>query len=225
MSHTITINAISKVTHDVKQFICEKPDDYTFEPGQATEVAINKEGWRDEKRPFTFTSLNEHPYLQFTIKIYEDHDGVTRQMDRLEEGDELIIGDPWGTIQYKGPGVFLAGGAGVTPFIAILRERHRNGEIDGNTLIFSNKTERDIILQDEFERMLGDNFINVITDEPPENEKYIYLDGFIDKAFLEEQIDDFDQPFYICGPMPFNMAMMDYLEELGASPDALVFEE
>lgn len=223
MSYTVTINDIEKITHDVKQFTFEKPEGFEFEPGQATEVSINKEGWKDEKRPFTFTSLNEDPYLQFTIKIYDDHDGVTKQIGRLEEGDQFIIDDPWGTIQYKGPGVFLAGGAGVTPFIAIFRELHKNGEIDGNRLIFSNKTERDIILKEEFEEMLGDNFINVITDEP--TDEHIYLDGFIDKKFLAKQIDDFSQPFYVCGPMPFNEAMMNYLKELGADPDALVFEE
>jgi len=225
MSYTVTIRDIQPVTHDVKQIRVDKPDGFEFEPGQATEVAINKEGWQEEQRPFTFTSLNDDPYLEFTIKIYEDHDGVTEQIGRLEEGDELIIDDPWGTIQYKGPGVFLAGGAGVTPFIAIFRDLHKNGEIDGNTLIFSNKTEKDIILREEFEEMLGDNFINVITDKEPEGDDLIYLDGFIDREFLEERIDDFDQPFYICGPMPFNMAMMNDLEALGANPDALVFEE
>ncbi len=71
--------------------------------------------------------------------------------------------------------------------------------------------------------MLGDDFINVITDGP--TDKHIDLDGFIDKSFLKKQIDDFDQPFYVCGPMPFNEAMIEYLRELGAEPDALVFEE
>ncbi len=223
MSHIIKIKEVEQLTHDVRRFTTEKPDGYKFEPGQATEVSVNKEGWKEEKRPFTFTSLNEDPKLEFTIKIYEDHDGVTEQIGKLEAGDEFIIGDPWGTIQYKGAGVFIAGGAGVTPFIAILRDRYKKGEIEGNKLIFSNKTDRDIILQEEFEEILGDNFINVITYEPTDD--YIFLDGFIDKEFLEEHITDFNQPFYICGPMPFNMAMMDYLEELGADPDALVFEE
>jgi ferredoxin-NADP reductase len=223
MSHTLEIQKIERVTHDVRKYTFEKPDGYSFEPGQATEVAIDKDGWRDEKRPFTFTSLNKDPYLQFVIKSYPDHNGVTEQVGKLEEGDSFIIDDPWGTIQYKGPGIFLAGGAGVTPFIAIFRDLYEKGEIDGNKLIFSNKTDEDIILKDEFEEMLGNNFVNVITDEPTDD--HIFLDGFIDKDFLADKIDDFVQPFYVCGPMPFNEAMMKYLKELGAEPDALVFEE
>lgn len=223
MSHKVEIVEIEDITHDVRSYTFEKPDGYSFEPGQATEVAIDKDGWRDKKRPFTFTSLNGDDHLQFVIKSYPDHNGVTEQVGKLEEGDAFLIDDPWGTIQYQGPGVFLAGGAGVTPFIAIFRDLHDKGEIADNKLIFSNKTEKDIILKDEFKVMLGDSFINVITDE--ETDQYINLDGFIDKEFLANQIDDFGQPFYVCGPPAFNDAMMKYLKELGANPDALVFEE
>lgn len=224
MSYTVAIKSIENITHDVKQFTYEKPHGFTFTPGQATEVTINKEGWKDEKRPFTFTSLNEDPNLQFTIKIYEDHEGVTHQIGKLKVGDEFIIDDPWGTIEYKGPGVFLAGGAGVTPFIAILRQLHKDEELEGNKLIFSNKTAKDVILRGEFERMLDDDFISVLSDEKG-TDRDIFLDGFIDKEFLADQIDDFDQPFYVCGPPAFNENMMKYLKELGAEPDSLVFEE
>ncbi len=223
MGHTLKITDIQEVTHDVRQIRFEKPDDYTFTPGQATEVAIDKEGWRDEKRPFTFTSLNSDPYLEFVIKVYPDHDGVTEQIGKLEAGDSLIIDEPWGTIQYDGEGVFLAGGAGVTPFIAIFRDLHKKGEIGNNKLIFSNKTDKDIILKEEFQEILGDNFVNAITDEP--TDEHLFLDGHIDKNFLDSQIDNFDQEFYVCGPGPFNDAMMDYLKELGADPEALIFEE
>jgi len=223
MSYTVEITDIQKVTHDVRAYTFEKPEGYSFEPGQATEVSIDKDGWRDEKRPFTFTSLNDDPYLQFVIKSYPEHNGVTEQIGQLEIGDAFIIDEPWGTIQYNGPGVFLAGGAGVTPFIAIFRDLHKRNAVDGNRLIFSNKTERDIILEKEFHEILGDNFTNVIVEE--ESDKYDHPGGFIDKEYLAEQIDDFDQPFYVCGPPAFNDAMLKYLKELGASPEALVFEE
>lgn len=224
MSHTLEIQDIREVTHDVRQIRLEKPEGYTFTPGQATEVAVDREGWKDEGRPFTFTSLDTDPYLEFVIKTYPDHEGVTNQIGQLSVGDKLIIGDPWGTIEYKGEGVFLAGGAGVTPFIAILRDLHRKGETGNNRLIFSNKTERDIILKEEFETILGDQFINVITQEKPTGDP-IFLDGVIDKAFLKSHIEDFGQAFYVCGPGPFNKGIMAALEELGASPDALIFEK
>jgi hypothetical protein len=223
MSHTVTIKEITELTHDVRELKVEKPEGYIFTPGQATEVAINKEEWREEKRPFTFTGLNEDDYLEFVIKIYPDHDGVTEQIGQLKAGDQLIIDEPWGAIEYKGEGVFIAGGAGITPFISIFRDLDRKNEIGNNTLIFSNKSANDIILEKEFKHLLGDQFINVITDVP--SDEYEFIDGFVDKEYLESTINDFSQKFYVCGPPPFNDAMLKYLKELGADPEGLVFEE
>lgn len=223
MSYTVKIKGIQNITHDVKQLTVEKPDGYRFLPGQATEVAIGKDGWRDEKRPFTFTSLPKEDHLEFIIKIYPDHNGVTEQIGELKTGDNLIIGDAWGTIQYNSEGVFLAGGAGVTPFISILRHLRENGEIGNNRLIFSNKTSKDVILKEEFESMLGNKFTSVVTDEFSKDD--LFLDGFIDKDFLKKQITNFSRPFYVCGPAEFNEAIITYLEDLGADPDALVFDD
>src|SRR3954471_12065373 len=161
MDNIVRILDIHEVTHDVKCIRLEKPDVYVFTPGQATEVSVNKPGWEEEKRPFTFTCLNEEHYLEFTIKGYFDHDGVTKQIHGLNVGDELIIRDVWGTISYNGPGYFIAGGAGITPFIAILRQLHKDNKLAGNKLLFGNKTAADIIYKDELTSMLGADLINV----------------------------------------------------------------
>jgi len=40
---------------------------------------------------------------------------------KLVKEDELILHDVFGAISYMGEGVFIAGGAGITPFISIFR--------------------------------------------------------------------------------------------------------
>jgi ferredoxin-NADP reductase len=89
----------------------------------------------------------------------------------------------FGAIEYKGEGVFIAGGAGVTPFIAILRQLQAENKIANNKLIFTNKTANDIILKKEFNDMLGKNFINTLTDEQKEG----YENRRIDYDFLKEK--------------------------------------
>ena len=42
-------------------------------------------------------------------------------MLKPKKDDELILHDVFGAIAYKGEGIFIAGGAGVTPFICIFR--------------------------------------------------------------------------------------------------------
>ena len=221
MPHTLTIIETADVTHDVRRLRLKKPAGYEFEPGQATEVAIDKDGWREEGRPFTFTCLNDRPYLEFTIKIYPDHDGVTEQIGQLQKGDRLILDDPFGTIRYKGKGCFIAGGAGVTPFIAIIRDLQAKGRLDGNKLLFSNKKERDIILRDEFEAADGLQCLFTLTEEDSAGR----LSGRIDQAFLKKHVGDFSQNFYLCGPPAMVEDLTEALKALGADVDSITLEE
>ncbi len=223
MPHSVEILETDWVTHDVRRLKVAKPEGYRFEPGQATEVALDKEGWREEKRPFTFTSLNDWPELEFTIKVYP-HGGVTEEVGKLKPGDRLLIDEPWGTIQYKGPGTFIAGGAGVTPFIAILRQLAADGALAGHRLIFSNKTERDIILREEFEAMEGLECLFTVTEQPDAPGPGV-MSRFVDRDFLAEHLGDPKRHFYLCGPDKMVEDIRGHLKALGADPQALVFEE
>ncbi len=219
--YIVRILDIKPVTHDVKFFRIEKPAGYTFNPGQATDVSVNKSGWLQEKRPFTFTCLNDENYLEFTIKGYPAHHGVTELLHSLNIGDELIIRDVWGAIEYKGPGYFIAGGAGITPFIAILRDLNNKGQLRDNKLIFANRSAADIIYREELSAMLGDNFINVLSRE--NNHAYEY--GRIDDAFIKKHIANFGAHFYTCGPDQMIADINKILTDNGASPEKVVFEK
>ena len=68
--HIVRISSINHINHDVLRVVTEKPHEYNFNPGQATDIALNREGWKEEKRPFTFTSLPDDDYLEFYIKTF-----------------------------------------------------------------------------------------------------------------------------------------------------------
>ncbi|MDM8159606.1 flavodoxin reductase [Labilibaculum sp. K2S] len=203
--HIVKINSIQNITHNVLQIITEKPQQYNFTPGQATEVSINKSDWKDKKRPFTFASLPANDYLEFIIKTYPSHKGVTNELLMLKKNDELILHDVFGAIAYKEEGVFIAGGAGVTPFISIFRYLQSKKELGNNKLIFANKTKDDIILASEFKKLLGENFINILSDEKVDG----YAHGQITEGFLKAHISDPTKNIYVCGPTP----MMDAIEK------------
>jgi len=219
--YVVNIRKIEQVTHNVRRFQLDKPQGYSFHPGQATEVAINKPEWKAERRPFTFTCLNDDPYLEFTIKIYNDHKGVTNELGKLKVGDQLLIHDVWGAIEYKGPGYFIAGGAGITPFIAILRQLHKEGKLQNNMLFFSNHTSRDIILETELSGMLGKNTVYILTGETDNR----YRKDYINQAFFEKEKVDFTKHFYVCGPDKMVQSINDILVNLGATTDNVVFEK
>ncbi len=220
-AYPVKILECSYINHNVKRFIVQKPEGYHFLPGQGTEVSINHPDWKDKLRPFTFTSLNEWNYLEFTIKIYDEHNGVTKQLGKTNAGEELILHDVFGTITYKGPGVFLAAGSGITPFMAIFRDLHNRNLLGGNTLILSNKYSEDVIYAGELEQLLGPNLIHVLTREGVIG----FVEKRIDRPFLVETIRDFSQHFYVCGPEQFVKDMSAHLLSLGASAESLVVEK
>ena len=194
MNHHVKIKSIKHATHDDLQIRVEKPRGYSFTPGQATEVSVDKSGWLKENRPFTFTCLPDDDYLEFKIKTYPSHKGVTNELLHLKTNDELILHDVFGAIAYKGEGVFIAGGAGVTPFISIFRFLQSKNEIGQNKLIFANKTKADIILKSEFEKLLGHNFINILSDEKADGFAY----GQITEDFIKANSGGLNKIFYIC---------------------------
>lgn len=224
MQQVVKILGISDVTHNVRRYEVEKPDGYSYEPGQATELSLDEDGWRDKKHPFTFTSLPDAETLEFTIKSYfqTGGDGMTERLYSYEPGQSLVLRDSWGTITYKGPGTFIAGGAGVTPFIAILRHLARKEALGGHRLIASHRTGRDIILRDEFEAMAGLSTLWTVTGEPD-------ADGVehdrIDADFLRRHVTDFSQNFYLCGPDPMVEELRATLAGLGARAEALTWEK
>ena len=220
-AHVVKILESSYVTHDVKRFIVEKPEGYRFIPGQGTDIAINLPEWKDKLRSFTFTSINKWPYLEFLIKIYNERDGVTKQLGKTNEGAELILHEPFGTIRYKEAGTFIAAGTGVTPFLAIFRDLESKRKLSGNTLILSNKTSADIILPDELVKLLGYNFINIFTREGVIG----FIDRRIDRNYLVETIHDFSGNFYLCGPDLFVKDVSAQLLSLGATAETMIFEQ
>lgn len=219
--HFVKIKSIEKITHDVLRIVTEKPNAYHFISGQATEISIDKTGWENERRPFTFTCLPTDSYLEFTIKTYPSHKGVTNELLKLKQEDGLILHDVFGAIAYKGEGIFIAGGAGVTPFISIFRLLQSKNEVGGNKLIFANKSRADIILEQEFKRLLGKNFINILSDEKVE--EYAY--GYVTEAFLKENIIDLKKRIYLCGPEPMMESVEKQLSNLGVESKSIVKEE
>jgi len=218
--YIVKIQSIKHITHDVLQLVTERPREFNFIPGQATHISINKPDWKDKKNPFTFTCLPGGDFLEFIIKTYPKHKDVTNELLKLKNDDELILHDVFGSIAYKGEGVFIAGGAGITPFISIFRDLHKTRSIGNNKLIFANKTKADIILEQEFKDLLGRNFINVLSDEKVEG----YANGQITEYILKAYVNYTTQHVYVCGPPPMMEAIEKQLTILHVPKKAIVVE-
>ncbi|TDL90835.1 flavodoxin reductase [Meridianimarinicoccus aquatilis] len=221
MRYEIFLEELESLTPSVRRLRFNKPDDFTFEPGQATDLALTRDGWRNEVRPFTFTSLPSDPFLEFTIKSYPSHDGVTKQIPHLEKGESVTIGSPWGAIADKGPGFFIAGGAGVTPFIPILRNRSIDRNLDGCTLVLADQSYDALILRDEWRAMTGLRTEFVVSEGPREDSH----SGKIDDALLSDLGIPSDARVYLCGPPPMEDAVAGSLNKIGITEGQIIREQ
>ena len=116
--------------------------------------------------------------------------------------------------------IFIAGGAGVTPFISIFWHLESKNEIGNNKLIFANKKKEDIILEKEFKKLLGDNFINILSDEKVKG----YSNGQITTDFIKANSGGTNKFFYLCGPPPMMKAIEKELADLQVDKKSIVKE-
>jgi ferredoxin-NADP reductase len=218
--HTTKILAKKFITHDVIELILEKPDNFSFIAGQATDVAVNLPEWKEKKIHLTFSGLADDKVLSFTMKVYKEHHRVTEKISTLSVGDELLISDPWGTIKYKGQGVFIAAGAGITPFLAIFRDLAKENQLSENILLYSNKTDDDIIHEKELKNYFQNKAHFFITRQ----ENTTHNKGRINKETLKKFFTNENQKAYICGPRQFVIETKLRLDSLGVKPEDVVIE-
>jgi ferredoxin-NADP reductase len=109
----------------------------------------------------------------------------------------------------------------VTPFISIFRFLKSKDEIGKNMLIFANRTKADIILKQEFEKLLGERFINILSAE----NTIEYAHGYITEEFLKANITNLNKRIYLCGPDPMMEAIEKQLSNLNVDPTSIIKEE
>lgn len=219
MQHISKILKIESLTSNIKRFIVEKPKNYKFIPGQHTLISINKPELKEKRKPFSISSSDNNNFLEFIIKIYNEREGVTKEFDKLKVKDELIIDDAKGKINYKGNGIFIAAGTGISPFISIINSLDESDR-KVNLLIYLNKTQGEIILEEELEKIFNKNTIFILSREKKSGYEY----GHIDKKFLNNKIKNFNQKFYICGPFKMVIELKKILIELGVKQDNIISE-
>tara|TARA_R110002124_G_scaffold280515_2_gene453860 strand:+ start:209 stop:442 length:234 start_codon:yes stop_codon:yes gene_type:complete len=75
-------------------------------------------------------------------------------------------------------------------------------------------------LEDKFHKLLGNNFINILSDE----QRTGYEHGYITADLIKKHTDKLTKYFYLCGPEPMMQAVEKQLTSLGISSNFIVKE-
>jgi ferredoxin-NADP reductase len=205
------------------------PFDYL--PGQYLILQAEIAGQKVRRCYTIASSPTRNGYCELTIKR-EGRGLVSRYLhDMLHEGAVLDITAPAGRFTFTGAEakriVMIAGGVGITPLMAQIRyltDLAWSGKID---LIFSVKTEKDIIFREELEN-LEKRFVNfkaTVTLTKETSPTWEGERGRITSALLTRLVPDVaSSQVHLCGPTDMTEPVITMLRELGVPAEQIKFE-
>jgi len=216
------VKRVVKRTYDVKSFRFNRPEGFSYKAGQFLFVTI-KIGGEEKQKHFTISSSpTEAEFIEFTKKL-TGHE-FSNALDALKEGDWARIDAPYGEFTYEGeyPKIaMLSGGIGITPLRSIIKYCTDKQLDTSITLLYGNRTERDIVFRKQFEQMQKQNKnLKVVHTLSQPDKPWKGYTGYINGIMIKKEIPDFkDRTFYTCGPPKMVEAMENLLTSLKVPKD------
>lgn len=229
----MVIESVKLEIPDTKTIRLKWPADYDveFKTGQFITLC-----WPDTpkyKRAYSLSSCAlDRGYFEVTVKR-EGKMGA-RIVDWAKEGDTMLVIPPTGrflpVLEDDKHLICIAGGSGVTPFRAFVREATQTGRQTRITVMYSVRTTNDIIFDEEFKMLATENphFKFLVTcTRLAEADPWMGRRGRIDTAWIEEQVVELHKTvFYACGPTALVEAIEKLvIKEMGLSKEQIRLEK
>lgn len=191
------------------EFIFQKPNNFSFIPGQYMEWTLkhSRPDNRGNRRYFSLSSNPQINEISISVKFNEPSSSFKKELSSMEKGDKIIASDISGDFilpkNLNKKIVFLAGGIGVAPFksmISFCLEKNIKMDI---ICIYINRHLADIAFSDLFEtaRSNGIKTIYSLTDLNNISANWQGEKGYITPQMIEKYIPDYkEREFYISGP-------------------------
>lgn len=170
----------------------------TFLPGQYLDWTLGDVGFdsRGNRRTFTVASSPNQESIHIGVRKFETSSAFKQTLFNLEKGDTVIAGRASGDFVLPKDRnkkiVFVAGGIGITPFIAMLSHLILTNDKRDVTLFYFVNQKQDIVYSDVFKKAekIGLKLVPMIGPE-----------ARLDKKSLMTHIPHYKQyDFYVSGP-------------------------
>ncbi|WP_303976960.1 ferric reductase-like transmembrane domain-containing protein [Streptococcus danieliae] len=211
-SHFGKVTKIEKLNHDTIELTLQLQKDFPFEAGQFAFLQVREDGFEKKAHPFSISG-GQGKTIQFTIKNSGDH--TANLYHNLKVGHKVGLDRAYGHMllnQGAERQVWIAGGIGLTPFLAGLRQAQQpQAEID---LYYAYTGEENAVhlelLQTEAAQKPNFN-LHLINSQ---------VDGYLN--FQEENLPEAGTVF-MCGPQPMMTALSKQIHKINPKLD-LVYE-
>lgn len=230
--HTLQVTDVTRETADAVSigFLVppELTEEYRYKQGQYLTLRFHFDG-EDIRRSYSICSApHEIGELRVAVKKVKGGRVSTFINENTTLGDMIEVMTPMGTFtsqmnpMNKKHYVLIAGGSGITPMLSILKTVLIAEPESKVTLLYANNDEQSIIFRktiDELAIAYKERLkVLYVLDRPPESYP-VLLTGImtVDKliALVENHVGlDFDNEFFICGPIPMMDNAMTVLKKL-----------
>lgn len=216
-----TVEVIRDLTHDISQVVLrvDEPIDFEFNPGHYIDIHIP--GSEDERRSFSMANLPGDGRIELMIKRYP-RGRLSGMLEdgSLKVGDPLAFTGPYGAFRLRQndrPVLMIAGGSGMAPQVALLRQMVRDGIDRPVRFFYGARQRRDLFHLEEIEALgtqLPDFRFTAVLSDPAEDDAWDGEGGFVHEAvtrFLDGGEIGEDVEAYLCGPPPMVDAATEML--------------
>ena len=193
-----------------------KPMEYM--PGQFAFLKIEADGLLGQVHPFSMSSSSTDKYLTFGIKNLGDY---TTELGKISKPLKVKVDGPYGTFSNKivknKRQIWIAGGIGITPFLAMAKSLDNGQIVD---LYYSVKTASEAVYLDDLQKIANKKqnlkIIPFATDKQ----------GFITAEFIVKTSHELDNAnFMIWGPGSMMWALKAQLKAKGVARRNINTEE
>lgn len=221
---TAEIAEIIVETARVKSLVLNLPDWPGHKAGQHVDVRLTAEDGYQAQRSYSIASAPEAPRMMLTVERIEEGEVSPYLTHDVQVGDKFELRGPIGgyfiwNATMDGPLFLVAGGSGIVPLMAMLRHRAAVNSPIPAALLYSSRSDADIIYREELDRLAAQDenltVIHTLTRRQPAG-----WSGFarrIDRGMLQDTgfpVGDRPRTF-ICGPTPFVETAARILSGLG----------
>jgi ferredoxin-NADP reductase len=233
--HPSRLQAREEIAEQTMAFHFERPAGFEFKAGQAIDVLLTNPPETDSEGDARTFSIASAPFENELLVATRMRDtAFKRSLSRLPLGTAVRIDGPSGSFTlHKNsakPGVFLAGGIGITPFLSILAQADQDRLPHKLYLFYSNRRPEDAAFLDRLQGLQQTNpnfrLIATMTEVSRSQKQWQGETGFINREMLSRHLKNLQGPiYYVAGPPAMVAAMREMLVEASVDEDDIRTEE
>lgn len=222
-----TVSDVIDETPRTRSLVLDVPGWPGHRAGQHLDVRLTGEDGYRAQRSYSIASAPEDAHVSITVERIEDGEVSPYLAGDVRRGDQFELRGPIGgyfmwTAPLGGPLFLVAGGSGIVPLMAMLRHRANAKSNATAVLLYSSRTQGDIIYRAELDALAAKNdglkVVHTLTRETPAG----WSGGTrrIDREMLGEAgFAPAERPrIFICGPTPLVESAARSLSDLGHEP-------